>query len=227
MVSNFNYFQRSVSGCEVFLLCINDNHSNIQSTLIPKAQSFDIEKYRFVLDRNKRLLARSFLYAYLNSKYKINNFELDYNKYQKPFLKCNQTVDFSISYSNDSVLVAVSDKHKIGADIEYIDKNTNHSELKAIIMHNDEIKYYNQLQTEEARVDFFFEVFSTKESLIKSIGMGLYFDVKAINILNLKASKEFASKNHSLITDLFDQIKAEYKTSISLFAYCYCTYIYL
>jgi 4'-phosphopantetheinyl transferase len=217
MVSNFNYFQITVSECKIFLLDITDNHNNMQSDLIPREQLIDIQKYRFKRDRNKRLLARNFLYTYLKDRYGINSFELDYNQYQKPFLKDNKAIDFSISYSNDFVLVAVSHKHKVGADIEYIDKNINHNELKEVIMHNDEIKYYNQLQTEEAKVDFFFEVFSTKESLIKSMGMGLYFDVKAIDILNLKASEEFASRNHSLTTSLFDQVKMDYKASISLF----------
>lgn len=50
------------------------------------------------------------------------------------------------------------------------------------------------------------------------MGMGLYFDVKTIDTLNLKALEEFASKNHSLTTNLFDKVKVNYKPSISLFA---------
>lgn len=193
MVDKFKYSREHIKDTNIFLLKVNDNIESINRNIIPDSELLDIQLYKFEHDRNKRLLARSFLYAYLKSEYQIENFELGYNQYKKPYLKHNKNIDFSISYSKDYILIAISDKHKIGVDIEYIDKDINHNELKEIIMHSNEIAHYNQIQKEEDKLDFFFEVFNTKESIIKSMGMGLYFDIRNLNTLD--ASSSFLSIN--------------------------------
>jgi len=191
MIDKFKYSREDIGDTNIFLLKVSDNLECISKNIIPNSQLLDIKQYKLEHDRNKRLLSRSFLYTYLKNKYQIESFDLEYNKYKKPYLKSNKNIDFSISYSKDYILVAVSDKYKIGVDIEYIDKDINHNELKNIVMHQNEIKHYNQLKTEEDKLGFFFEVFNIKESIIKSMGMGLYFDVKSISILTISGKYLF------------------------------------
>jgi 4'-phosphopantetheinyl transferase len=210
MFSNFKYNKNTIENVDVFLLNINDNKELINKNVIPQEQILDIQKYKLEFDRNKRLLSRTFLYTYLNSRYGINNFELEYNQYKKPYLKFHQKIDLNISYSKEYILIAVSDKYQIGADIEYIDKNINHNELKDVVMHPEEIAYYGNLKEDNDKADFFFEVFNTKESIIKSIGMGLYFDVKSINILKISNSE------NTLKTCLFDSLCNDYKASLNI-----------
>ena len=188
MIDKFKYSREHVKDTNIFLLKVNDNMECINGGIIPDSQLLNIRQYKLENDRNKRLLARSFLYTYLKDNYQITNFDLEYNQYQKPSLQNNKGIDFSISYSKDYILVAVSDKHKIGVDIECIDKTINHRELKEIIMHQNEIEHYNQLVTDEDKLDFFFEVFNTKESIIKSMGIGLYFDIRNLNTLDASSS---------------------------------------
>ncbi|MBK2029470.1 4'-phosphopantetheinyl transferase superfamily protein [Francisella noatunensis] len=183
MLTKFNYHQKNIEGTDLFLLDVNDNKHLVDESIIPDNQLSDIQKYKIEFDRLKRLVSRSFLYTYLESKYQISNYEFAYNKYKKPYLKFHQNIDFSISYSKEYILIAISDKYKIGADIEYIDKSINYDELKDVIMHPEEISYYIQLKKDHDRNNFFFKVFNIKESIIKSLGMGLYFDVKKINTL--------------------------------------------
>lgn len=211
MLSNFKYNKNTIENVDVFLLNVNENKELINKNIIPQKQILDIQKYKLELDRNKKLLSRAFLYTYLNNRYKINNFELEYSQYKKPYLKFHQNIDFSISYSKEYTLIAVSDKYQIGIDIEYIDKDINYNELKDIIMHTDEIIYYDNQKEDNDKADFFFEVFNTKESIIKSIGMGLYLDIKNINILNI------SNLQSTLKTNLFDNLYNNYKTSLSLF----------
>ncbi|MGQ4005596.1 4'-phosphopantetheinyl transferase superfamily protein [Francisellaceae bacterium CB300] len=208
MIDKFVYESQIVNGVELFLLDIRENLNNLHLDIIPNAQVSDIQQYKLEQDRNKRLLARNFLYFYLQNKYSVTNFELDYNDYKKPFLENYQNIDFSISYSNDFILIGVSGSHKIGVDIEYIDKSINHDELKDIIMHPSEITYYNQLKTKDERAEFFFEVFNTKESIIKSMGMGLYFDVKNINILE-------NINDYLMKSSFFENILDNYKVSLT------------
>ncbi len=208
----FKYIKSSHADVDVFLLNVNDNINFIDYDIIPKEQVSDIEKYRFPIDRNKLLLSRSFLYSYLNKQHNMDDFTLDYNKYKKPYFRNNTNLSFSISYSGEYVVVAVSNKHQIGVDIEYRDGDLKCSEITNIIMSSPEEKYYNQLSTQEEKRDFFFDVFNTKEAIIKCFGMGLYFDVKTINILDLS---EFTALGYVLKSDLFRfALGGYYKTAL-------------
>ncbi|API86775.1 4'-phosphopantetheinyl transferase family protein [Francisella uliginis] len=215
MISQFKFYQQVYKSVDIFLLKIAENTNSIDLDIIPTSQILEIKKYRFENDRNKRLLARSFLYNYLKFKYQIDNFALKYNQHQKPLLEANENIDFSISYSKEYVMVAVSDKYSIGVDIEFVDTKINHQDLINIIMHPMEISYYKQLSKEGERLDFFFEVFNVKEAVIKGLGMGLYFDVTSINILDIPGFSNFINEECFLETSLFKQLN-NYKTSICL-----------
>ncbi len=208
MIDKFKYCRKHLDNINIFLLKASNDIECVNKGIISDSQLLNIQQYKFEHDRNKRLLSRSFLYAYLQSVYQIENFELEYNEYNKPYLKNNKNIDFSLSYSKDYILIAVSDKYQIGSDIEYIDQGINHNELKDIIMHQNEIQHYNQLITDEDKLDFFFEVFNTKESIIKSMGMGLYFDVKSIDTLH--------AFNWQVSKKIFKFKENKFKTSIAI-----------
>ncbi|AVC44608.1 hypothetical protein B4919_07365 [Francisella tularensis subsp. novicida] len=209
MLTKFNYHQKNIEGVDLFLLDVNDNKHLVDERIILDEQLSDIQKYKIEFDRLKRLVSRNFLYTYLKIKYQISNYELDHNKYKKPYLKFHQNIDFSISYSKEYILIAISDKYQVGTDIEFIDKSINHNELKDVIMHPEEISYYNQLKEDYDKTNFFFDVFNIKESIIKSLGMGLYFDVRSINILTIDTKHIFSN--------FINKIQSEFKTSIAIF----------
>ena len=87
MIDKFKYKKHQVNGVSLFLLDVQSNLENISLDIIPNFQISNIQKYKLEFDRNKRFLARSFLYSYMYYKYQVTDFELSYNKYQKPFLK--------------------------------------------------------------------------------------------------------------------------------------------
>ncbi|AFJ43866.1 4'-phosphopantetheinyl transferase family protein [Francisella orientalis] len=210
-LSKFIFKLKSFKYADALLLNINDNLDLENMFYIPEIQISEILKYKNDFDRNKRFLARAFLYSYLKSKYYIDDYTIQINRYGKPFLKKNTRIDFSISYSKEYILIAVSDKCKVGVDIEYIDENISHNELKEVIMHDKEIIYYDQLETDIDKLNFFLEVFNIKESIVKSIGVGLYMDIKNICTLDLIKSHK---SQETLVLNIFDEIKFDYKTSL-------------
>ncbi|WP_191092557.1 4'-phosphopantetheinyl transferase family protein [Francisella sp. SYW-9] len=215
MISQFKFYKKFLKSTDIFLLSISENISQIDLDIIPDNQALEIKKYKFKIDQDKRLLARSFLYNYVKSRYQINSFELKYGQFQKPILKANKNIDFSISYSEQYIIIAISDKYNIGVDIEFIDTKINHQDLINIIMHPKEVLHYNQLTSKEDRLDFFFEVFNVKEAIIKSLGMGLYFDVQNIDILDIPSFSSFIKNAYFLKKRLFNHLN-KYKTSICI-----------
>jgi 4'-phosphopantetheinyl transferase len=169
---------------DVFLLKVDSNHNTINAGIIPEPQAADIARYRNYIDRQKRLLTRSFLYEFLAERYGISNFELGVNQFKKPFLLAAPKINFSFSYSKEYAMVGILNNNRLGVDIEFIDEDLNIDELASEIMCDEELEYFYSCGYDlYAKRNFFFKLFSMKESIVKSFGTGLYFPVKSLNIL--------------------------------------------
>jgi len=170
---------------QLYLLNISKNIRHCNISIIPKNQIDEINRYKFKQDSDKRLLARTFLYEYLLKYYSIDDFELDFNEYKKPFLKAEPNINFSFSYAKDFLLVGISRYKKVGVDIEHINPALKISEIASEIMCSAELQQFNSyIDNSLNQCIYFFNLFSAKESIIKSFGTGLYFDVKNLNILD-------------------------------------------
>jgi 4'-phosphopantetheinyl transferase len=173
------------AGIQLYLLNISGNIRHCNKAIIPKTQIDEISRYKFKYDSDKRLLARSFLYEYLLKHYSIDDFELDFNEYNKPFLRAEPNINFSFSYAKDYLLIGIARHKKVGIDIEHIDTTLNISEIAPEIMCTAELQQFNSYTGNSLnQYIYFFNLFTAKESIIKSFGTGLYFDVKNLNTLD-------------------------------------------
>lgn len=177
-------------GICLFLLSVSTNSKKIDVSLIPAEQQIAISRYRQQHDREKRLLARSFLYHYLNTVYGISRFDTVPGPYKKPLLSAVPYVHFSFSYSGDFILIGVSADVPLGVDIECINSETPVSDMAASIMCREELGHYRQLSPGSAeQYEFFFSVFSAKEAIIKAFGTGLYYDILSLNSMGEKTMR--------------------------------------
>jgi len=165
---------------KVFFLNIEDNKNLIDLNLIPHTQLTQILSYKNKKDRDKRLIARTFLYNYCKNNYQLNDFNVFYNKYAKPYFNSTK-IKFSFSYSKDYILIGISLDRDIGVDIEYKDKSLDIQNLVSSVMHVEEILVYEGLNA-QSKVDYFYDIWSSKESYIKKIGVGLSYDISSLNI---------------------------------------------
>jgi len=117
-------------------------------------------------------------------KYNMKNTDIIFfkNEYGKPFLKNYPHFYFNISHSKDYVVCAVSDM-PIGIDIELV-KNINLNVAKRFFSASE----YNYLLTQpkEEQLDYFYKLWTLKESYIKAVGKGLSIPLNSfsINICN-------------------------------------------
>ncbi|APC91722.1 MULTISPECIES: 4'-phosphopantetheinyl transferase family protein [Francisella] len=182
-------------------------------SIIPSEQKNDIYKYTKLEDRNKRLIARKKLYLFLKEKYGLQYFNFHFNNYNKPKFKHHESIHFSFSYAKEYIFTGISSL-EIGIDIEYIDKSLNVGKLAHIIMHPTEFDYFSSLAPKQKQ-EFFFRVFNIKEAIIKAIGMGLYYDVKAINVLDIGKDHTYCFENYKLNIREFEHISG-FRLSVCL-----------
>ena len=72
---------------------------------------------------------------------------------------------------------------QVGIDIEWKEKIINFQEIAEFVFSPTEINIFNKLNPEE-QFHAFYDIWTKKEAIIKAIGQGLYYPLKAIDIMN-------------------------------------------
>lgn len=101
----------------------------------------------------------------------------------KPYLK-NSSINFNISHCNNIVVVIISNKN-VGIDIEDI-KEFKKSIIRKVLTNNELI----DLLSANNKNEYFFKLWTLKESFLKAIGTGLSYGMQNI---------EFSIKDKNII----------------------------
>jgi len=132
-------------------------------------------------DVNRTLIGDLLIRSLICQKYKINNEEIrfKYNEYGKPFVENFSDFHFNLSHSGEWV-VCTTANFNVGIDIEKI------SEIEALKLANEffsEEEFYDisNINSDE-QINCFFDLWTLKESYIKTIGKGLYTPLNSFSI---------------------------------------------
>ncbi|MBN2237425.1 MAG: 4'-phosphopantetheinyl transferase superfamily protein [Bacteroidales bacterium] len=149
--------------------------SKLPSTLVSK-----IERFRFSADKQRSLIGdlivRKFYAKELNLN--PNKIEFEYNQHDKPTLKGFPKAHFNISHSGDFVVVAFSDC-SVGIDIE---KNKgNRLKVAKRFFTREELDDLFALEGEAKQVNYFYQLWTLKESYMKAIGKGMSMSLSSFS----------------------------------------------
>ena len=126
--------------------------------------------YKLFIAKNKD--SKLFLLEILK-KYHID-YGIFYNEYGKPYIK-NNPIYFNISHSKPYTVICIADK-EVGIDIEKI---TYRKRVLNKICTCTEIQHINNAHD-------FTKLWVKKEAYVKYLGIGLSYDLKKVNTLDLK-----------------------------------------
>ena len=121
----------------------------------------------------------------------IKDYELYYNKYGKPYLK-DSNIYFNISHTRNLVICAISDK-EIGVDIEYL----RYNELVSKRILNK--KEYSILLNSKCKEEIFTIMWTSKESYVKMLGIGLEYALKNVDTTILNSKIDIKKYNDYII----------------------------
>ena len=142
-------------------------HSYLQK--IPEDKQKRIQAFLRREDATRALIGQILLRIIIQDMLGIpgNVISFEQNKYGKPSLKNNEGFHFNLSHSGDWVVLAV-DSRQIGIDVERI---MDIDVAKRFFSPRE----YNDLIARPAalRIEYFFDLWTLKESYIKAIGKGL------------------------------------------------------
>lgn len=122
----------------------------------------------------------------------LNKIEYIYNENFKPYLK-DIPIYFSITHSNNIVCLAVEKYTEIGIDLELIKKHNTCVAKK--IMNDKEYEIYQKIKTfNDEQNNYFYELWTKKESYVKRYGTSITINPKNIDISKGEQNNEFISK---------------------------------
>lgn len=183
-------------------------------TNISNEKQARIKKFTRPDDAKRTLLADILVRSAVASELKVSNktIEFNANKYGKPLLKGKFGLHFNVSHSGDWVVCVVDDE-PVGIDIEKI--KPVELEIAARFFSDDEYKML-MAKSPKDRQDFFFDLWTLKESYIKAVGEGLSLPLKSFTISFLEKDEITVKSGNKLTNWTLKQyyLDPEYKLSV-------------
>ncbi|HTF96112.1 MAG TPA: 4'-phosphopantetheinyl transferase superfamily protein [Cellvibrio sp.] len=90
----------------------------------------------------------------------------------KPFIS-NSDLRFNLSHSGNWVVLALAREVELGVDIEQIKKGRDLLSIAESYYHPDEFAQLQQFTDPAAKIDFFYQLWTLKEALLKALGVGI------------------------------------------------------
>lgn len=144
-------------------------------------------KFRFKKDRLCNVVARGVLKKLLYSYCNANSLDIQYTKYNKPYIIHDSGICFNLSHSKDCIVIAIAKNIDLGVDIEFLDKNTEHEDVASSFFATEEQKALSELKSLDKALGFY-RCWTRKEAFIKALGTGLSFPLDQF-VVSLHSNK--------------------------------------
>ncbi len=201
-----------------------ETFSKIKNLLINKlpfniATKYSDYKHSDSLQRS--LLGELLMRKILSQKLNLNEKDIVFQKGDngKPYL-LNQQFYFNISHSGKWVVGAFSDK-EVGIDVELI-REPNYEVAKRFYS-NTELEKLNSIVDKDLKKDYFFDLWTLKESYLKAIGTGL---TKSLSSFTISTSNAYIKLfDDSPIDNVYFkqyQFDKDYKLAVCSFVNLFC-----
>ncbi|WP_312654286.1 4'-phosphopantetheinyl transferase family protein [Aminipila sp.] len=174
---------------------------------ISKEKSIRISRYRRWEDFQRSLLSDVLIRSMIHRNFGIPNDKLLFktNEYGKPYLM-NSNIYYNISHSGEWVICVMNETSPVGIDIEEV-KIIDFSVAKQF-MTEKEYNKFEQLD-DVTKQNYFYKVWTTKESYIKADGRGMNIPLDIIETNFSKNGNIQVSINALESKCYFNQFKLE------------------
>lgn len=128
-----------------------------------------------------RGILREILGLYLQQSPQV--IEFVYGEKGKPSLK-NEEIHFNVSHSHEKIIYIFSRQHRVGIDLEYIQREVDYLSIAKRFFSDVEFNYLVSLPVEKLP-SAFFDLWTYKEAYAKALGIGVsHFREFSIDVVN-------------------------------------------
>jgi 4'-phosphopantetheinyl transferase len=139
-------------------------------------------RFRFPADRDRYIVAhgclREILVRYLHCQ--PGQLSFSTNEYGRPSLE-DHKLEFNLSHSGNFALIAVSQEHKVGVDVERIRSDLEQDSIARRFFSANEVAELMALPPDQKELAFF-NCWTRKEAYIKAQGLGLTLPLNSFDV---------------------------------------------
>lgn len=147
--------------------------------LLPEVRKAKVEFYRFHREKVVALATGLLMRWCLEQRLcrSLEADELAVDQFGKPFLQGNSGIHFNVSHAGAYVVCAVSGQG-VGIDIEEM-KDGDFRKIACLAFSSTDYTAW-EVQPAEGKLDYFYRLWTLRESLSKAVGLGFSLDAKGI-----------------------------------------------
>lgn len=152
-----------------------------------------IKKFRRIEDAQRALVADILIRYVICNSLDVRNKDIFFsrNEFGKPFLNNFEDFHFNISHAGEWVVCAVHNL-PVGIDIEYIQP----IDIDIAERFFSKLEYNDLLNIDiSKRLEYFYDLWTLKESYIKLVGKGLSISLDSFSFTNIEDNLIFKSQN--------------------------------
>ncbi len=163
---------------------------------LPAQSREEAARYRNVPDEQRKVLGELLVRAIIGKKLRLgtDKIEFTFSEKKKPLLLGHDALHFNISHSGDWVVAAFSEK-PVGVDVEKIRK-MNFGVAQRFFS-PEEVAALLALP-EKKQIEYFFELWTLKESYLKALGTGLTRPLNSFSIVRDKKGHTLMENNEQV-----------------------------
>ena len=154
-----------------------------QHAILSSAERERAGRFAFDRDRARYISGRAALRLLLGRYLEVEpeKILIGYGARGKPVLEGVSDWQFNVSHSRDLALIAVTRHSAVGIDVEFIDVDFPRDQVAPDVFDPQEIRDLCVLPP-EAGAEYFFQLWTAKEALLKAAGDGFSIDPRSIRI---------------------------------------------
>lgn len=151
-------------------------------TVISEEEKIRAGMFRFDRDRDRFVRGRGYLRSILAECLDMTPEGLDIKRHEhgKLYLK-GDPVYFNLTHSAGTGVIAVSEEHPVGVDLEFVNRKTKVLEVASSVLVDRELDYLEATRAED-RERVFLYFWTAKEAYLKLLGTGLSLEPKKVSL---------------------------------------------
>lgn len=160
---------------------ISEEQLRIFETYLNHERVNKLKKFKFKEDYLRSLYGEVLVRYLVNKNFSISNsqIKINYSEYGKPYIENLKDFQFNISHSGDWVVCAYG-RENIGVDIEKI--GTAYLDISEKYFSKSEYEMLCK-KTKDEKNNYFYQLWTLKESYLKYIGKGLSVSLNSFSII--------------------------------------------
>ncbi len=186
------------------------------SAYLPDESSIKASAFKHSVNAQRKIIGELLVRAVICSNFSLANEKIlfQYSEYRKPFLKNHSNIHFNISHSGDWVVCALSAR-EVGIDVEKIrDLDFN---IARRFFSVEEVKQLFAMP-KELQLNYFFDLWTLKESYLKALGTGLTKPLSSFIVKFDKGNIVLHEGNHP-VEVFFKKYRIDNKHKLSACSY--------